>query len=68
MKKAKLRSKIKANNLKQLITGVIILDCFSILNLILQIYLDDISYFSYVILFICNLVVFITYKFNKKKT
>ncbi len=68
MKKTKVKIDVNKNNLKQLIVGVIILDCFSIFNLILQIYLNDISYFSYILLFICNLVVFITYKLNRKKT
>lgn len=55
----------KKNNLKELAIGMIILDVIAVLNLILQIYLKDISYSSYVVLIICNVVVFTTYKFNK---
>ena len=62
--KVKKDNKVKTNNLKQLIIGMIALDLLAILNLVLQIYLNDVSYFSFVLIIICNLVVFIMYRLN----
>ena len=53
------------NNLKQLSIGMLVLDFIALINLVIQIYLKDISYSSYIVLLICNLVVYITYKKNK---
>lgn len=45
---------------------MVILDVVAILNLILQIYLKDVSYPSYLVLILSNIIVFATYKKNKK--
>lgn len=52
-------------NLKQLTIGIIVLDFVALLNLLIQIYLNDVSYSSYIVLLLCNLIVFVTYKRNK---
>lgn len=52
-------------NLKQLTIGMIVLDFVALLNLLIQIYLNDVSYSSYIVLLLCNLIVFVTYKRNK---
>lgn len=64
-KLSKIEIKRKNKNLKQLVIAMIILDILALFNLGLQIYLKDITYSSYVVLVICNIVVFGTYKTNK---
>ncbi len=54
------------NNLKNLVVAMIILDVIAVLNLGLQVYLKDVSYPSYLVLILSNIVVFTTYKKNKK--
>lgn len=56
----------RKNNLKSLFIAMVILDVVAILNLILQIYLKDVSYPSYLVLILSNIIVFATYKKNKK--
>lgn len=57
----------KNKNLKKLVIAIIILDILSLFNLGLQIYLKDISYSSYIVLLICNIIVFGTYSINKDR-
>lgn len=52
-------------SLRQLTIGMVVLDFVALINLLIQIYLNDVSYSSYIVLLICNLVVFVTYKRNK---
>lgn len=54
------------NSLKNLVVAMIILDVIAVLNLGLQVYLKDVSYPSYLVLILSNIVVFTTYKKNKK--
>lgn len=54
------------NSLKNLVVAMIILDVIALLNLGLQFYLKEISYPSYLVLILSNIVVFTTYKKNKK--
>lgn len=61
-----MKEKNNKNNLKNLVIVMIIFDVIALLNLVLQIYLKDISYSSYVVLILSNIVVFTTYKYNKK--
>lgn len=46
------------NRFKKFIIPMLILDLVGIINLILEIYLKDISYSSYIVLIICNIIVF----------
>ncbi len=54
------------NSLKNLVVAMMILDVIAVLNLGLQVYLKDVSYPSYLVLILSNIVVFTTYKKNKK--
>lgn len=54
------------NSLKSFVIAMIILDVTALLNLVLQVYLKDISYSSYLVLILSNIIVFTTYKKNKK--
>lgn len=57
----------RKQNLKKLVIAMIILDFVGIFNLVLQIYLKDISYFPLIILIVCNIIVFGTYKITKDR-
>ncbi len=61
-----MKEKNNKNDLKNLVIVMIIFDVIALLNLVLQIYLKDVSYSSYVVLILSNIVVFTTYKYNKK--
>lgn len=54
------------NSLKNLVVAMMILDVIAVLNLGLQVYLKEVSYPSYLVLILSNIVVFTTYKKNKK--
>lgn len=54
------------NSLKNLVVAMMILDVIVVLNLGLQVYLKEVSYPSYLVLILSNIVVFTTYKKNKK--
>lgn len=57
--------KSKKSNLKKYLIAMLIIDVIAVLNLGLQIYLKDISYPSYLVLILSNIIVFITYKRSK---
>lgn len=74
MKKNNLKKEIIGNdkeqtlkNLKKLTKAMIALDIFGILILGFQIYIKDISYASHIIVLICNIFVFVTYKIYKDR-
>lgn len=60
-----MKNKADKKTLKSLVIGMVVLDVVALFNLILQLYLNDVFYQSYIILLISNIVVFVTYKINK---
>lgn len=60
-----MKNKADKNTLKSLVIGMVVLDVVALFNLILQLYLNDVFYQSYIVLLISNIVVFVTYKINK---
>ena len=60
-----MKNKADKKTLKSLVIGMVVLDVVALLNLILQLYLNDVFYQSYIVLLISNIVVFVTYKINK---
>lgn len=60
-----MKNKADKKTLKSLVIGMLVLDVVALFNLILQLYLNDVFYQSYIVLLISNIVVFVTYKINK---
>ncbi len=60
-----MKNKADKKTLKSLVIGMVVLDVVALFNLILQLYLNDVFYQSYIVLLISNIVVFVTYKINK---
>ena len=60
-----MKNKADKNTLKSLVIGMVVLDVVALFNLILQLYLNDVFYQSYIVLLISNIVVFVAYKINK---
>lgn len=60
-----MKNKADKKTLKSLVIGMVVLDFVALFNLILQLYLNDVFYQSYIVLLISNIVVFVTYKINK---
>ena len=60
-----MKNKADKKMLKSLVIGMVVLDVVALFNLILQLYLNDVFYQSYIVLLISNIVVFVTYKINK---
>lgn len=60
-----MKNNADKKTLKSLVIGMVVLDVVALFNLILQLYLNDVFYQSYIVLLISNIVVFVTYKINK---
>ena len=54
----KSKDKVEDSNFKKFIIPMVILDIVGIANLAFEIYLKEILYISYIILVLCNIIVF----------
>lgn len=52
-------------HLKELIIGMVVVDVLTIFNLFFQIYLGEVSYLSFIMILICNIIVFMICKLKK---